>query len=152
MPQLDALPTPLDVPTDMKGELVYLALPLRREGVTRGRLRRRRRRDELRRCREADRRSVRDHTNAADEPEAIQTGALEPAPACARKEAGEAYALLGVARVIERRSDDQVLLDRSYIAPQVAHRRDRAAVGARDAAARPDRSSARRRSPRAWAS
>ena len=47
----------------------------------------------------------------------MQTGALDLRLVRA-KAAGDGYALLGVARVIERRSDNQVLLDPLYIAPQ----------------------------------
>jgi type VI secretion system protein ImpJ len=47
----------------------------------------------------------------------VQTGALDLRLVRA-KEAGDGYALLGVARVMERRSDNQVLLDPLYIAPQ----------------------------------
>ena len=47
----------------------------------------------------------------------MQTGALDLRLVRA-KEAGDGYALLGVARVMERRSDNQVLLDPLYIAPQ----------------------------------
>ena len=64
---------------------------------------------ELRRWK-ADSEELRDHTNAADEPETVQTGALDLRLVRA-KEAGDGYALLGVARVMERRSDNQVLLD-----------------------------------------
>lgn len=115
VPQHDAQPTPLDVPADMKGELVYLAVPIAREGVTQVRF------DDAgppEPCRwRAVSEELRDHTNAADEPEPVQTGALELRLLRA-KEATDAHALLGVARVIERRSDDQVVIDRSYIAPQ----------------------------------
>lgn len=115
LPQHDAQPTPLDVPADMKGELVYLGVPLAREGVTQVRF------DdasptELCRWRAVNE-ELRDHTNAADEPEAVQTGALELRLLRA-KEASDAHALLGVARVVERRTDNQVVLDRDYIAPQ----------------------------------
>ena len=115
IPLHDAQPMALDVPTDMKGELVCLAVPLAREGVTQVGF------DdaeahELRRWK-ADSEELRDHTNAADEPEAVQTGALDLRLVRA-KEAGEGYALLGIARVMERRSDNQVLLDPLYIAPQ----------------------------------
>ena len=149
MPLHDAQPMALDVPADMKGELVCLAVPLAREGVTQVGF------DdaeahELRRWK-ADSEELRDHTNAADEPEAVQTGALDLRLVRA-KEAGEGYALLGVARVIERRSDNQVLLDPLYIAPQTRIDATPAAVGARDAAARPASTSARARSRRAWAS
>ena len=115
MPLHDAQPMALDVPTDMKGELVCLAVPLAREGVTQVGF------DaaeahELRRWK-ADSEELRDHTNAADEPEPVQTGRLD-LRLVRVKEAGEGYALLGVARVMERRSDNQVLLDPLYIAPQ----------------------------------
>ena len=33
-PGLDTPPDPIDIPADLKGELIYLALPLAREGVT----------------------------------------------------------------------------------------------------------------------
>jgi type VI secretion system protein ImpJ len=114
MPLHDAQPMALDVPADMKGEL-SVAVPLAREGVTQVGF------DaaeahELRRWK-ADSEELRDHTNAADEPEAVQTGALDLRLVRA-KEAGEGYALLGVARVMERRSDNQVLLDRSTSRPR----------------------------------
>jgi type VI secretion system protein ImpJ len=115
VPQHDAPPVPLDVPADMKGELVYLAVPLAREGVTQVRY------DDAGApdlCRwRAVSEELRDHTNAADEPEPVQTGALELRLLRAR-EATDAHAVLGVARVMERRSDDQVAIDRGYIAPQ----------------------------------
>lgn len=115
IPQLDVPPEPLEI-TDLKGEVVYLAVALSREGVTEvdfdginG--------DEL--CRlQAVEESVRDHTSASDEAASIQVGRLRLRLVRA-KEATDAYALLGVAHVVERRSDKQVLLDRSYIPPLV---------------------------------
>ena len=115
VPQHDASPVPLEVPADLKGELVYLAVPLAREGVTQVRY------DDAPGpdlCRwRAVSEELRDHTNATDEPEPVQTGALELRLVRA-KEATDAHALLGVARVMERRSDGQVVIDRGYIAPQ----------------------------------
>ena len=114
IPGNDAVPVPLDVPADMKGELVYLAIPLKREGVTEvafdGEA------QEMYRYRAADN-EIRDHTSASDDPEAVQTGALQLRLLRGR-DASDAYALLGVARVMERRPDHQVVLDRAYIAPQ----------------------------------
>jgi type VI secretion system protein ImpJ len=115
IPQLDAVPMPLDVPADMKDERVVLAVPLAREGVNEvafddGTPRRPSRYlavDE----------ELRDHTNAGDDPEPVQTGALQLCLLRAR-EAAQGYAVLGAARVLERRSDNQVVLDRGYIAPQ----------------------------------
>jgi type VI secretion system protein ImpJ len=116
IPQLDAPPPPLEIPADAKNELVYLAVPLQRNGMPEmdfqadGV-------DELARFKAAEE-AVRDNTSATDEPEAIQTGRLNLRLVRA-KDATDAYALLGVARVMERRSDGMVTLDRSYIAPQV---------------------------------
>jgi type VI secretion system protein ImpJ len=120
MPQLDPLPAPLEVPPDVKGELIYLALPLQREGLNEVDIGLANNGDAGELCRFAtDSELVRDNTDAQDEPAAIQTGRLRLRLVRA-KEAGEAYALLGVALVSERRSDAQVTLQRSYIAPQTA--------------------------------
>jgi type VI secretion system protein ImpJ len=115
IPQHDAQPMPLEVPADLKGEIVYLAVPLAREGVTQvgfdGT-------DAQELCRwRAGSEELRDHTNAADEPEPVQTGTLD-LRLLRVKDANDGLALLGVARVAERRSDNQVVLDRHYIAPQ----------------------------------
>ncbi|MBI5255433.1 MAG: type VI secretion system baseplate subunit TssK [Burkholderiales bacterium] len=114
-PDIDATPSACDVPDDLKGEIVYLAAPLARAGVTevdfgdgQG--------DEMCRLRAVDA-ELRDYTNATDDPEPIQTGAVTLRLLRAR-DANEGYALLGVARVIERRSDGQLVLDRAYLSPQ----------------------------------
>lgn len=116
MPQLDPLPPPLELTPDVKGEIIYLAVPLQREGLDEvdfaggeagdlGRF-------------EAQEEEARDNTDASDEPTTIQTGRLRARLVRAR-DATDAYALLGVAFVAERRSDGQVSLDRLYIPPQV---------------------------------
>lgn len=115
IPRHDAPPPVFDVPADLKGELIYLAVPLARESVTQVGF------DgtetpELIRWRAANE-ELRDHTNAADEPEPVQTGTLQLRLLRA-KNATEGYALLGMARVVERRSDHQIVLDRDYVAPQ----------------------------------
>src|SRR6185503_10806613 len=100
IPQHDAQPVPLDVPSDLKGEIVYLAVPVAREGVTQVGFDGAEAPD-LFRWR-AGSEELRDHTNAADEPEPVQTGALELRLLRAR-DANDGYALLGVARIVERR-------------------------------------------------
>lgn len=115
IPSVDAVPVPLELQPDVKGEIVYLAAPVARAGVTEidfGDAST----SELCRFR-ATNEELRDHTNAGDEPEPIQTGALNLSLVRAR-DATDAYALLGVARVVERRADNQLVLDRGYIAPQ----------------------------------
>lgn len=115
IPRHDAQPQAFDVPASLKGEIVYLAVPLAREGVTQVGFDGEASKDLLRwRALTED---LRDHTNAADEPEPVQTSALDLRLLRA-KDTTDAYALLGVARVIERRSDNQIVLDRDYIAPQ----------------------------------
>jgi type VI secretion system protein ImpJ len=115
MPDADALPAPLAVPADVQSEVIYLAAPLARVGVTEvdfgdgtG--------DATCRYAVTDQ-GLRDHTNAADDPEPVQTGAV-----CFRllrhRDLSDAYAVLGVVRVVERRNDGQIVLDRGYIAPQ----------------------------------
>lgn len=117
MPQLDPLPPPLEVPDDVRNELVCLALPLQREGLNEFDFGTSPAPDEMSRF-EAVQEDARDATDAAEEPVTIQTGRLRMRLLRA-KEARDAYALLGVAAVAERRSDAQIVLDRSYIAPQV---------------------------------
>jgi type VI secretion system protein ImpJ len=117
IPQLDAAPAALEVPADLKSEVVYLALPVQREGVSEVDFGDGLKADELARFAAAEE-SVRDNTAAGDEPETIQTTRLNLRLIRA-KDATDAYTLLGVARVAERRSDQMVTLDRQYIAPQV---------------------------------
>jgi type VI secretion system protein ImpJ len=117
IPQLDEPPAPLEISPDAKTELVYLALPLSREGVTEVDFGESTPQDA---CRlDAVETSLRDHASVSDEPASIQTGRLKLRLIRA-KDLTDAYALLGVAEVAERRSDKQVTLDRSYIPPLVA--------------------------------
>jgi type VI secretion system protein ImpJ len=115
MPHNDRLPPPLMLPPDLSNETIYLVAPLSREGgneVDFG--------DapahEQRRYR-AFTEELRDHTNAGDEAEAVQTGLLNFA-IVRERDAAQGVAALGIARAVERRNDGQVVLDRSYIAPQ----------------------------------
>ncbi|MDY0743303.1 type VI secretion system baseplate subunit TssK [Paucibacter sp. R3-3] len=118
IPQHDLPPAPLDVPADMKNELVFLALPRARSGVTQVDF------DGMDgtqpfRWSVADE-ELHDLTHGEDEPESVQTGrlALRLLRAKDARDGQEGHALLGVARVRERRSDGQVEIDRDYIAPQ----------------------------------
>jgi len=115
VPGSDVAPLSLAVQPDMKGEIVYLAAPVARADVTEVDFGEASDRD-LHRFR-AVTEEPRDHTNAVDDPEPIQTGALN-LRLMAGRDASDAYALLGVVRIVELRADNQVVLDRSYIAPQ----------------------------------
>lgn len=117
MPRLDPLPPPLELSADVKGEVIYLAIPLQREGLDEVDFGAGQGADMSRY--EAAEEEVRDNTDASGEPVTIQTGRLRLRLVRAR-EANDGYALLGVALVTERRSDGQVSLDRGFIPPQVS--------------------------------
>ena len=119
--QTDPAPAPLEVPASLKDEIIYLAAPIARPGANQvafagesGEVRS----DgvDLMRYRILDQ-ELRDATNVGDEPEAVQTGslALRLLPA---RDLHDGYAAIGIARVAERRADQQVVLDTSYIPPQ----------------------------------
>jgi type VI secretion system protein ImpJ len=116
IPHLDAAPPPLDVPADMNGEPVLLAAPMARPGVDEVDFGDGDGRDDMARWRVQEE-PLRDHTNALDEPEPVQTGALALRLVRAR-DANDGLARLALARVMERRADGQVVLDRGFIAPQ----------------------------------
>src|SRR5882672_7520677 len=86
-PARDPLPPPLDVPATLRDSLVTLALPVRRPGVD-----------------EADLGGA-----GADSLARYVAGGLEV------KDVTAAYCGLGVAKVIERRADNRVVLDQGYI-------------------------------------
>jgi type VI secretion system protein ImpJ len=115
MPDGDPLPAPLAVSADMNDELVVLAVARARPGATEvdfgdgaG--------DSYSRYRVLDK-DLRDQTRAADDPEPVQLGALR-VELMRERDVSDGHAILGVARVLERRADGQVVLDRGYIAAQ----------------------------------
>jgi type VI secretion system protein ImpJ len=112
MPAVDPLPDAVDIPADMRSEAVVLALPLRRAGA-----------------READVESfedlvrhkvlevdVPDSNTAGERTALLQIGQLHTRLMRAT-EASDAWTTLNITRVVERRSDNQVQLERYYIPP-----------------------------------
>lgn len=112
MPAVDPLPEPIDIPANMRDEAVVLALPVRRAGA-----------------READAEGyeelVRHRVLEAEVPDSnttgertamLQLGALHTRLLRAG-EATDAWTTLNVARVIERRVDNQVQLHRGLVPP-----------------------------------
>ncbi|MBS0304386.1 MAG: type VI secretion system baseplate subunit TssK [Proteobacteria bacterium] len=115
MPDADALPPPLEIGPDVRDELVCLAAPRERSGSTEvdfgdGVA------DPLARFAVVEH-DLRDQSHAADDPEPVQLGALK-LRLLRQRDATDAFASLGVVRVVERRADGQVVLERAYIAPQ----------------------------------
>ncbi|RYZ12256.1 MAG: type VI secretion system baseplate subunit TssK, partial [Comamonadaceae bacterium] len=112
MPAVDPLPEPIEIPSTMREEAVVLALPLRRAGA-----------------READAEGyedlvrhrvleveVPDSNTAGDRSATVQLGALHTRLMRAG-EATDAWTTINVARVVERRVDNQIQLDRNLLPP-----------------------------------
>jgi type VI secretion system protein ImpJ len=112
LPQDDALPEPLDIPEDARDALIVLALPLRRMGIAEtsdepGA-------DNFARHRPVDYEAM--DSNGLDNSALMQVGSLRLRVAL-EKDAANAYTVLGIARVIERRPDNRVVLDPAYCPP-----------------------------------
>lgn len=114
LPGNDAAPAAFDVPSDVRNELVVLALTLQRPGViesnaeeTGGSLGTRYHVNEV---------NVGDNNASSGREATVQVGRLHLRLMLAR-DAVEGYATLGVARVVERRADNKVVLDPHYVPP-----------------------------------
>ncbi|MBC7944011.1 MAG: type VI secretion system baseplate subunit TssK, partial [Burkholderiales bacterium] len=113
-PNTDPAPPPLDIPREAKNQAIVLALPMRRYGSD-----------------GADddgglaRHSLSDFevqdSGAAERGALLQVGRLR-LRVLLQNDATAAYANLGIARVIERRADNQLVLDRGYIPPTLSIR------------------------------
>jgi len=114
IPGQDAAPAAFDVPADVRDELVVLAAVLQRPGVAESDA-------------ESDTGSMPPRflatevdvgdTNVTGERAApVQIGRLNLRVMLAR-DATDGYATLGLCRVVERRSDNKLVLDTQYIAP-----------------------------------
>jgi type VI secretion system protein ImpJ len=116
MPDDDPLPKPIDIGADVRDQILYLAVPLRRPG-------------EIEADREAggdelvrhDVREVqaRNATSTGGDPAVLEVGALRTRLLLA-SEVTDAYACVPLAHVVECRADKQVVLDENFI-PTVLH-------------------------------
>lgn len=118
MPEDDPLPSPIDVGTDVRDQLLYLAVPLRRFGEAA--VARPADADELVRhdVRELQARNAASSTGDAA---LLEVAALRTRFLLA-SDATQAYACLPLAHLVECRPDRQVVLDDSFI-PTVLHAR-----------------------------
>ena len=112
MPAVDPLPEPIDIPAGMRDEAVVLALPLRRAGAREADAEEY---EELVRHRVLES-EVPDSNTAGERTAVLQLGQLHTRLMRA-SEATDAWTTLGVARVVERRVDNQVQLDRAMLPP-----------------------------------
>src|SRR5262245_25818173 len=116
LPDDDPLPAPIDIGTDVRGQILYLAVPLRRPGeseaVRDGSV------DDLARH---DIRQVpaSDSSATASDPAMLEVGSLRTRLLLAEEVTG-AYTCVPLAHVIECRADRQVVLDDQFI-PTVLH-------------------------------
>src|ERR1700681_4971682 len=116
MPDDDPLPKPIDVGPDVRDQILYLAVPLRRPG-------------ELEADRDAgtdelvrhDVREVqaRNATSSGGDPALLEVGALRTRLLLA-SEVTQAYACVPLAHVVECRADKQVVLEENFM-PTVLH-------------------------------
>jgi type VI secretion system protein ImpJ len=116
MPDDDPLPPPIDIGTQVRDQIVYLALPLRRVGEL-----------EVERTTSADgltRNQVtelqaRDATSTIGDPALLEVAALKTRFLLA-SDVTQAYACMPLAHIVEARTDKQVVLDEEFI-PTVLH-------------------------------
>lgn len=109
LPADDDLPLPLNIPEDARNVLVMLALPARRPGIAE--VSGGNEVNDFARHRTAEY-EARD-SNGLDNSALMQVGKLRLRLAL-ESEVANAYTGLGIARIVERRADNQVLLDPDY--------------------------------------
>src|SRR5712691_6207917 len=115
-PARDPLPPPIDVPVTLRDSHVVLALPLRRPGVDEADLGSAGA-DSLARY-VAGELEVKDSNASFDRTALIQIGRLR-LQLLKEADVTAAYTGLGVARVVERRADNRIVLDRRYVPPML---------------------------------
>lgn len=111
LPGDDDLPQPLDIPEDTRNEIVYLAIPLRRSGAAEtdsaeGA-------DSLARYRTGEI-AVKDNNCDAEGETPLLIGRLKTRLVLQKAERS-GYACLGVARIVETRADQNIILDEHFI-------------------------------------
>ena len=116
MPDDDSLPAPIDVPADVRDQIVYLSVPLRRpgsveveRGVSADGLARHALRDE----------EITDVAGNPGNPAVIEVGPLRASFLLAN-DATQAYANLPLAQIVECRADKVVALEDKFV-PTVLH-------------------------------
>jgi type VI secretion system protein ImpJ len=116
IPGNDAAPAALDIPADARNERVVLAIVLQRPGIVEsdaeqaaGSMGPRYHVAEI---------DVGDSNTNVDRDTTLQIGRLN-LRLMLERDAGEGYATIGVARVIERRADNKLVIDAQYIPPML---------------------------------
>ena len=118
IPGTDPAPDPIDIPMELKDRTVLLAVPLRRAGGVDASLDASNVDPLSRYC--VDTTEAGDNTNPG-RVAILQTGQLR-LRLIAATDGTDAYASLGLVHVIERRPDNQLILDKTYIPPTLSVR------------------------------
>jgi type VI secretion system protein ImpJ len=118
MPDDDPLPKPLDVGTDVRDQILFLAVPLRRAGELD--VDREAGTDELVRHEVRELQARNDSSNSGD-PAVLEVGTLRTRLLLA-SEVTQAYACIPLTHIVECRADRQVVLNEHFI-PTVMHTR-----------------------------
>jgi type VI secretion system protein ImpJ len=116
VPGNDAAPAALDVPSDARNERVVLVVAMQRPGIVEsdaeqaaGSMGPRYQVAEV---------SVGDSNTNVDRDASVQVGRLN-LRLMLERDAGEGFATLGVAKVVERRADNKLVLDTQYVPPML---------------------------------
>jgi type VI secretion system protein ImpJ len=116
LPGVDALPEPLEIPPGLKNQRVFLCLPMRRLGTVEvsfdGR-------ESLARY-QAVEAELGDCNAEGAEPAEAQLGRMR-AQLLTEDDLTDSWLRIGVAHVVERRSDGTLVLDNRYIPPSIAY-------------------------------
>lgn len=116
IPSQTSAPEPLDIPANTKDQRVILALPIRRHGSEE--ISFDASPESLARYQTIDA-ELNDTNSVAGPPAAIQLGELRLRLAL-ESELTDGWMGLGVVRIIERRPDNQLILDKHYISPALS--------------------------------
>lgn len=111
LPEHDALPPPLDLPTNCQNEILYLALPVRQAEALEADIETRP--DGLARYRLGER-DVKDTATQNGTTNPVQVGVLKTR-LLRESDERSGYTCLGIARVIEVKADKRIIVDERYI-------------------------------------
>src|SRR3954469_3209268 len=145
MPDDDPLPRPIDVGADVRDQIVYLAVPLRRAGELD--VEREAGSDELVRHEIRELQARNDTSNSGD-PALLEVGTLRTRLLLA-SEVTQAYACVPLAHIVECRADRQVVLNDTFI-PTVLQVRSDGRLAALPPSFSACCTSEGKRSPGAW--
>jgi type VI secretion system protein ImpJ len=115
-PSEEAPPVAIDIPDDLKDEVIVLALPVRRQGSEETDLTDSSEHSLTRYA--VSEVEVKDSNASASDNTLLQVGRLRMR-FMRKRDITDAYTTLGVVHVVERRADNQVLLGKSYIPPML---------------------------------